>query len=79
MNEKRMEVKQLRTLFKYSTDSPKILEDLFRKNKIRFTQPAALNDPLEFNPYIRFDSDGDQYRPFQYHGIQCLVYTIGIC
>lgn len=63
------EVKQLRTLFKYVSDSPKVVDGIFLDHKIRFTQPAALNDPLEFNPAIRFDSDGEKFKLFEYRGI----------
>lgn len=62
-------VKQLRTLFKYISDSEEVADNIFLKQKIRFTQPAALNDPLEFNPFIRFDSDGSNFNLFEYRGV----------
>ena len=62
-------VEQLRTLFKYVSDSTRVVDGIFLSQKIRFTQPAALNDPLEFNPAIRFDSDDDNFKPFEYRKI----------
>jgi hypothetical protein len=67
---KLIELKQLSTLIKYVSDEPKVVDDIFRDHKIRFTQPAALNDPLEFNPTIRFDSEADNlFKRFQCNGI----------
>jgi hypothetical protein len=68
-NSRHIEVGQLSTLFKYVSDAPKVVDDIFRDHKIRFTQPAALNDPLEFNPAIRFDSEGDNFKHYKYRGI----------
>jgi len=64
-----IEIKQLRTLFKYVSNSPTVVNGIFVNHKIRFTQPAALNDPLEFNPAIRFNSDDINFRKFKYRGI----------
>ncbi len=36
--------------FKYFSDDIHVIDGIFRLNKIRFTQPWCLNDPLEFNP-----------------------------
>ncbi|MEA3224904.1 MAG: DUF2971 domain-containing protein [Planctomycetota bacterium] len=66
----RAEVKQLSTLFKYVSNSPEVVDGIFLDHRIRFTQPAALNDPLEFNPAIRFDSDGTNFKFFEYRGIK---------
>jgi hypothetical protein len=65
----REEIDQICTLFKYVTDSPEVIEGLFVNNRIRFTQPAALNDPLEFNPAISFDSDDGNFCKYEYRGI----------
>lgn len=62
-------ITQLGTLFKYVSDSPEVVDGIFRDHKIRFTQPAAMNDPLEFNPAIRFNSDGDDYKTYSYRGV----------
>ena len=67
---KLIEIKRLSTLFKYVSDAHEVVDGIFRDHKIRFTQPTALNDPLEFNPTIRFDSDGDYFKPFEYRGIK---------
>ena len=64
-----IELKKLATLFKYVSDSSKVIDGIFRDHKIRFTQPAALNDPLEFNPVIRFDSEDDNYKCYKYGGV----------
>lgn len=40
--------------FKYFSDDPRIIKGVFRDNKIRFTQPWGMNDPLEFNPTLQF-------------------------
>ncbi len=55
---------RLKTFFKYCSDDERVIRGLFKDNKIRFTQPAALNDPLEFNPIIRFKHNGSNYRWF---------------
>lgn len=52
----------LGTFFKYCSDNEKVIGDLFKNHKIRFTQPAALNDPLEFQPTLTFNNDSDNYR-----------------
>lgn len=62
-------VKQLRTLFKYVSDSEDVVDGIFLNHKIRFTQPAALNDPIEFNPVIRFNSDDGNFTSFKYRGV----------
>lgn len=56
------------TYFKYCSD--RVVNHIFKRKKIRFTQPWALNDPLEFNPSIRFNRDGDSaYRFYDLGGI----------
>ena len=66
---KQIELKQLSTLFKYVSDEPEVVKGIFRDHKIRFSQPAVLNDPLEFHPTIRFDSEDDNlFKKFKYDG-----------
>ena len=60
---------ELAGYFKYCSDDPKVINGIFRDHKIRFTQPAALNDPLEFNPIIRFENNGGNYISFSLNGI----------
>jgi Protein of unknown function (DUF2971) len=60
---------ELGTLFKYISDSSKVIDGIFKNHKIRFTQPAALNDPLEFNPAIRFNSENNSYKSFRCNGV----------
>jgi hypothetical protein len=57
-----MEFEDTATFCKYFSDDEKVIEGIFKENKIRFTQPAALNDPLEFNPILKFDDEIDYYR-----------------
>jgi hypothetical protein len=45
---------QFQTYFKYISDNQEVIDGIFLKHKIRFTQPAALNDPLESLPQIDF-------------------------
>lgn len=47
---------------------PNIIDGLFGKGKIRFTQPIALNDPLEFNPILSGYTD-EQHINFEVDGI----------
>ncbi len=63
------EVGKLGTLFKYCSNSPRLIEGIFKHHRIRFTQPYALNDPFEFNPAIRFNSNADDYRYYEYDGV----------
>jgi hypothetical protein len=58
---------QITTYLKYCSNDR--VEGIFEKHQIRFTQPAALNDPLEFNPIIRFHHDGANYTRLVFDGI----------
>ena len=49
------------SFFKYCGDDPKVLRGIFKDQAIRFTQPRALNDPLEFNPTMRFHDSEAKY------------------
>lgn len=60
---------QVPTFFKYCSDDERVIRGLFKDYKIRFTQPAALNDPLEFNPIIRFKHNGSSYTRYVFDGI----------
>lgn len=60
---------ELTGYFKYCSDDLRVINGIFRNHKIRFTQPAALNDPLEFNPIIRFENNGGNYNSFSLDGI----------
>jgi hypothetical protein len=63
------EVARLGTLFKYCSNRPEVITGIFEHHRIRFTQPWLLNDPFEFNPAIRFDSNADDYRYYEYNGV----------
>jgi hypothetical protein len=56
-------------VFKYCSDDDQVIEGIFEKHEIRFTQPAALNDPLEFQPVIRFEGRPSKYTNFVFDGI----------
>ena len=43
--------------YKYVSDSYEVIKGIFYDKKIRFTQPWAFNDPLEFNPMFNFTVD----------------------
>jgi hypothetical protein len=58
------------SFFKYCSDSEKVIEGVFRNHKIRFTQPRALNDPLEFNPTILFTNTSPNYQVYELDGIK---------
>jgi hypothetical protein len=54
--------------FKYFSDDLEVLEGIFENHVIRFTQPRALNDPLEFNPTISFH-DKANYQYYKLNGV----------
>ena len=60
---------ELKTFLKYCSNAPKVIEGLFKLRKIRFTQPWVLNDPLEFNPIIKFKNNGQNYVRYSFDGI----------
>jgi len=61
---------QFPTYFKYISVNPKVIDGIFSKHKIRFTQPAALNDPLESFPQIDFGPKScNQKQRFQYEDV----------
>ncbi len=57
------------SFFKYCGDDPKVLRSIFENQEIRFTQPRALNDPLEFNPTMRFHDSEAKYQLYDLDGI----------
>jgi hypothetical protein len=46
---------------KYCSDNKEVINGIFEDHRIRFTQPWAMNDPLEFNPSIRFKSENKYF------------------
>ena len=60
---------RLKNFFKYCGDDEKVINGIFKEHQIRFTQPAALNDPLEFNPIIRFKQSEGKYTNYIFDGI----------
>jgi hypothetical protein len=69
MNEQLIENPELVNFCKYISDSDDVIEGIFKCHKIRFTQPAALNDPLEFNPTIKYHTINTQYKHYYLNGI----------
>jgi len=64
----------MKDLFKYFSDDHKIINGLFKEEKIRFTQPWALNDPLEFNPSIETDYCNNVYANYLVNGRELLSF-----
>lgn len=60
---------EFNSYFKYCSDSPEVLESIFKSQKMRFTQPRALNDPLEFAPTMRFRNDQAKYQSYEINGV----------
>lgn len=56
-------------IFKYCSDDDRVIEGIFEKHEIRFTQPAALNDPLESQPIIRFRQSAGKYTHYVFDEI----------
>ncbi len=55
--------------FKYCSDKPEVIDGIFNRQVIRFTQPRALNDPLEFSPTMRFKDAKARYRSYDLNGV----------
>jgi hypothetical protein len=53
---------------KYCGDDERVIKGIFEDHKIRFTQPWAMNDPVESNPSITFRSK-DKYCWFSYEQV----------
>jgi len=54
--------------FKYFSDNEQVMQGIFKYQKVRFTQPRAFNDPLEFSPTIRFRDDPSNYQSYDLNG-----------
>ena len=57
------------SFFKYCRDDREVLKSIFEDQEVRFTQPRALNDPLEFNPTMRFHDSEAKYQLYDLDGI----------
>lgn len=64
-----LDCSELKNFFKYCSNDEKVLNGIFKEHKIRFTQPAVLNDPLEFNPIIRFKHNEGKYTNYIFDDI----------
>ncbi len=64
----RAEDLEITTYLKYCSDNEAVINGIFSGRKIRFTQPWALNDPLEFNPSIRADSWQNFHADYEFNG-----------
>ena len=60
---------ELINFFKYISDDLSVIEGILKSKKIKFTQPSALNDPLEFNPTIKYDNINTQYDRYSLNGV----------
>ncbi len=69
MNEQLIENPELVNFCKYISDNPRVIKSILKCHKIRFTQPAALNDPLELNPTIKYHTINTQYKKYYLNGI----------
>lgn len=56
--------------FKYCSDDKQVINSIFKDQKIRFSQPRVLNDPLEFNPTMRFKNIPARYQQYDLKGIR---------
>jgi hypothetical protein len=54
---------------KYMSNSRPVLEGLFNDHNIRFTQPAALNDPMDCQPLVRVDCPEGQHTRYIVDGV----------
>jgi len=64
-----LDYSQLGNFFKYYSNDEKVINGIFKEHKIRFTQPASLNDPLEFNPIIQFKQNAGKYTNYIFDGV----------
>lgn len=62
--------KEFDSFFKYFSDNPDVIEGIFKQQKIRFTQPRALNDPLEFSPTMLFNDPETAYQTYDLKGLK---------
>lgn len=63
--------KKIDAICKYLNDDNKVIDGIFKDQKIRFSQPWILNDPVEGNPVINlsFGDDITNYTHYKYRGI----------
>lgn len=61
---------EFESYFKYCSDDPKVIDGIFTNQKIRFTQPRAFNDPLEFSPTMWFGDPQANYQSYDLNGIR---------
>ncbi len=54
--------------FKYFSDQEEVIGGIFKSHKIRFTQPRAFNDPLEFSPTMYFHDNTNNYQVYDLNG-----------
>jgi hypothetical protein len=59
----------LRSYLKYISNNYDVLKSIFAEKKIRFTQPAALNDPLDCNPILSVPCAFGEHTDYVVNGI----------
>ncbi len=67
--QERFDSSKIDSYFKYFSDDEDVFEGIFTRHVIRFTQPRALNDPLELSPIIRFHDNKINYQSYELDGI----------
>ncbi len=67
--QERFASREFDSYFKYFSDHDKVREGIFKYQSIRFTQPRAFNDPLEFSPTLRFHDNKSNYQFYDLDGI----------
>ena len=65
---KQIASREYSTYFKYFSDKDDVFKSIFINQEIRFTQPRAFNDPLEFSPTMRFHDDKSNYQFYDFNG-----------
>jgi hypothetical protein len=64
-----MEYEDLPGYCKYFSNSKAILEGIFLNGKVRFTQPAALNDPIDCHPLLYVPCEQGQHTKYIVNGV----------
>ena len=67
--QRQLKYEDIGSFCKYVGNSEEVMKGLFINKKIRFTQPYALNYPLEFCPIISIPCEYGQYTTFNIDGV----------
>jgi hypothetical protein len=69
MTSKESEFESFSGYCKYCSDADAVREGIFVQHKIRFTQPAALNDPVDCHPLLNVPCEFGQHTRFRIDGV----------